>query len=514
METKRTEKVILSFVFGVIEKIIILLLPFLVRTILIKKLGIEYAGISGLFTSILTFLNVADLGFSSATMFCLYRPVAEDDEEEICSLAKFLKIVYLAVSGVIALVGIAFTPFLKYFINGTLPEGINIYVVFLIYVFNSSSSYCFAAYRVPILEAHQENYVVSMIRTIAEIVKSIGQIVILLISPNYYIFALFLPLSTLLINFLLTMYFRKKMSWCVPKGNVSKETKKVLRNKMFFLMLHKIASAITNSVDNIVISSFIGLALVGIYGNYSLVTSALMGVVLVFYNSLKPAVANQIIKSKENSIDVYKSLLFVSLLMCSFISVCLCSLFQPFIFIWLGETYLLSSTAVLLIVMFFFFNATRQFFSSIYIDIFGLWDKTIVVQLISALLNLVLDIALGKFYGIEGIVFASFASTGFVSLPFDIWLVSKMLCKKKKDLILHSIFEYFLFLAVCFISIGVIQRLLSFNVFKSLTGFTIDCLVTAFSSFVLLCMPICLYKKEASHVFMHLRRFLKRGRNK
>lgn len=514
METKRAEKSIVSFIFGIIEKIIILLLPFLVRTILIKKMGIEYAGISGLFTSILTFLNVADLGFSSATMFCLYRPVAEDNKEEIRSLAKFLRSVYLIVSGVIALVGIAFTPFLKHLINGTPPDDINIYLVFLIYVFNSSSSYCFAAYRIPILESHQKNYVVSMIRTAAEIAKSLGQIIILLVFPNYYIFALFLPLSTLFINLLLTLYSRKKMPWCIPKGIVSKDTKRVLKNKMFFLMLHKIASAITNSIDNIVISSFFGLALVGMYGNYSLITSALMGTVLVLYNSLKPAVANQIIKNKEKSIDVYKSLLFSSLLMCSFMSTCLYLLFQPFVSIWLGETYLLSSTAVLLIVAFFFFNSTRQFFSSIYIDVYGLWDKTIIVQLIAASLNLVLDIILGKYWGIEGIIFASFISTGFVSLPYDMWLISKVLCQKKNNLIANSVFEYLLFIVMCFVSVGVIQRLLSYNSVKGLFGFIISCFITAFSSFALFCLPIIMYKKESKYVFSHLKNFVKRGRKK
>ena len=43
-----------------------MLVPFVIRTIMIKTLGPEYLGLSNLFASILTVLSLAELGVGSA----------------------------------------------------------------------------------------------------------------------------------------------------------------------------------------------------------------------------------------------------------------------------------------------------------------------------------------------------------------------------------------------------------------------------------------------------------------
>ena len=58
-----------------------LFFPFIIRTILIKSLGADYLGLNSLFTSILTVLNLAELGFSSAVVFNMYKPIAENDAD-------------------------------------------------------------------------------------------------------------------------------------------------------------------------------------------------------------------------------------------------------------------------------------------------------------------------------------------------------------------------------------------------------------------------------------------------
>ena len=62
----------------------VLTLPFIIRTIIIRELGVEYAGLSTLFASILQVLNMTELGFSSAVIFSLYKPMADGDNDAIC----------------------------------------------------------------------------------------------------------------------------------------------------------------------------------------------------------------------------------------------------------------------------------------------------------------------------------------------------------------------------------------------------------------------------------------------
>lgn len=80
LEFNRTQNSTRTFIFGVLCKIISIIGPFLTRTIIIYKLGTDYLGLSSLFTSVLSILNISELGIGTAITFCLYKPVAEDDK--------------------------------------------------------------------------------------------------------------------------------------------------------------------------------------------------------------------------------------------------------------------------------------------------------------------------------------------------------------------------------------------------------------------------------------------------
>ena len=75
-KVKNTKK---GLVFGSINRVAGLLLPFLIQTVTIHRLGIEYIGVKGLFSSILTVFSLAELGFGSAIVYEMYKPIAEDD---------------------------------------------------------------------------------------------------------------------------------------------------------------------------------------------------------------------------------------------------------------------------------------------------------------------------------------------------------------------------------------------------------------------------------------------------
>ena len=56
-----------------------LIMAFVSRTVFIYILGAEYLGLNGLFTNILSFLALSELGLGSAIAFLLYKPIADND---------------------------------------------------------------------------------------------------------------------------------------------------------------------------------------------------------------------------------------------------------------------------------------------------------------------------------------------------------------------------------------------------------------------------------------------------
>ena len=128
----RTKRAFSNGLISILCKLILMIIPFFLRMVIIGKLGIEYLGLNSLFTSLLSMLSLTELGFSSAVIFSMYKPMAEGNDQEVCALLNFYKNIYRAVGGIITIVGLACLPFLKSFVASDYPENINIYIVYLI----------------------------------------------------------------------------------------------------------------------------------------------------------------------------------------------------------------------------------------------------------------------------------------------------------------------------------------------------------------------------------------------
>lgn len=118
MKIERTKNATRNIGAGLINKFVVLLLPFFVRTAFIYNLGSEYLGLNSLFSSILSVLNVAELGFSSAIVFSMYDPIAKDDDDTICALLSYYRKIYKVVGSIILVGGVAILPFLTKLVNG------------------------------------------------------------------------------------------------------------------------------------------------------------------------------------------------------------------------------------------------------------------------------------------------------------------------------------------------------------------------------------------------------------
>ena len=122
----RTQNVKNNLVFNLIKFIANILLQFVLRTVLIYKMGAEYLGLNGLFTNIFAFLNLAELGIGSAIVFNMYKPIANNDIEKVKSYNALYKKLYRYIFLVVLIAGIAITPFLNIFIKNGVTVDINI----------------------------------------------------------------------------------------------------------------------------------------------------------------------------------------------------------------------------------------------------------------------------------------------------------------------------------------------------------------------------------------------------
>lgn len=430
----RTWNAIRNIIFGTLNKVVMMIFPFILRTILIRVLGMEYAGLDGLFVSVLEVLNLSELGLSSAVVFCMYKPIANGDGNTICALLKLFRKMYFAIGAIVLGMGIIIVPFLKYFIKDSYPAEVNIYILYIMYLMNSCVSYFFMGYRSSILSAHQRLDIIQNISTLVKGTMYIMQIVILIEWRNYYAYVIMLPVFTIAINLLTAFETKKIFPQYICCGNVSKEVKNDLREKVSGLMITKLCAVTRNSFDSIFISAFIGLAMSAIYSNYYFIMKSIISILGIVVQAILAGVGNSIqTETVEQNYNDLKRFNFMYLWISGVCTTCLLCLYQPFMYLWMGKDNLLPLSSVILFCMYFYL-LTMGDMQSVYYNAVGLWSHYKKCTIIEAFLNLILNIILGKIWGVNGIIAGTLISLFLVNFLYSERLVFRFYFKNGKAL--------------------------------------------------------------------------------
>lgn len=417
----RTKRSIANIGFSIVNRVVALLLPFAVRTVIIYSIGIVYLGLDSLFTSVLSVLSLSELGFGSAVIFSMYKPIAEGDDEKVKALLNFYKNVYRLVGIVILAVGLVLLPFIKNFIaDGTdIPSNINIYIVYIVFLVNSVVSYFLFAYKSSILIASMRNDVDSLFDTIRSIVSHGIQIVIILLFKQYYLYILVLPIITILNDVVRNIYINKKFPNYKGKAKLDKADKKEIMTKVGALIGNKIGGVVFTSADSVVISSFLGLIILAQFTNYFTIYTAVFGFVSTIFNSIQSVVGNSLVtNSKQHNHSLFKTLFLIN----SIITVlCVClflTLYQPFISLWVGENNVLPIEIPLLLSLYFLIRNSRRVLV-LFKEAAGMWKEDFLKPYVSVLVNIGLNILLVKTIGLPGVVISSIVAIAFVEMPWE-----------------------------------------------------------------------------------------------
>jgi len=419
----RTKNTIRNMSFGLLGRVINLILPFIIRTIILQKLGVEYVGLGSLFSSILQVLSVAELGFSSAIIFSLYRPAAEENINEICEWLTLYKRIYQIVGGVILIAGLAILPFLSLLIKGEHPADINLYILYLIYLFNTVISYFAFAFKEVLLIVYQRRDILSTIEIIINITRSIVQIIVLLVSENYYLYIIWLPIFTFITNLFVEFITRQRYPELKCVKHIKKEKLAGISNQIKGVALGKLSLVARNAFDSIILSTLCGLTTVTMYSNYYYVFSSVSTILAVLIQSMSASVGNSIaIESKKKNLSDHNKIDFYYMWIAGLCCVCMTCLYQPFMLMWVGDNLMLPQHTMILFCIYFYVNQLGQI-RSIYSEAAGLWWKFRYITIGEMIANLLLNFILGFWLEIDGIIIATII-TAFISSFVGITLVT------------------------------------------------------------------------------------------
>ena len=400
----RAEATVRNSMWGLFQEFIICILSLFSRRVMIDTIGVEGVGLNGLLTNVVAVLSLAEMGIGSVIVFHMYKPIADDDKEQVLRLLNFYKIIYRIIAATVLVIGLCLMPFLKYIVHDVSYSNAYVRWIYFLFIMQTVTSYLFA-YKRSMLTVNQKQYIAIIYSLVCRVVTIIGGIAILIFTKDFAIYLIFLIVSVLITNIALAHRVNKMYPY-VKNGKLAlqKEERRSIFSDIKNMFVVKIAGTITQSTDNILISALVGTIVTGLYTNYTIILNALSSVMKQFSFAMSGSIGNLVATETADSIEsVFKKLVFGMFFMAAFCCACLVCLIDPFITLAFGNNLLLDRYVVYICIGVFYFMTTEIPVWNM-VSAAGLFKPDKYISIAGTIINLIVSFVLGKMIGIGGIL--------------------------------------------------------------------------------------------------------------
>ena len=463
---------------GVMARIVGIIANLLLQVVLVYTLGIQYTGVSSLFTSVLTVLSLAELGIGNAVSYALYKPLAINDRKQIAAIMNFYKLAYRLISITVFIVGILLIPFLDYIIKDIPDIKESIILIYILYIAKTTVSYLLI-YKSTLLIANQKNYLVLSVQMVMNVIRAIAGCLILFLLHNFLFYLVIEIVANIVQNLWISKIVDKKYCELKLYKNIhlEKEEKKSLLSGIKGVAMFKLSHCLGEGLDNVIVSAFVNTSAVGFMSNYLLIKEQLIQLLNQFYNSLIPGIGSlAVTASSDKQYGLFSRILFLNFWIGCFCSVSYFILIQPLITILFGIDYLLPTAIAAVITLDFYLACMLNVIAS-FRNANGLFIQGQYRPLVTTIMNVILSVIWGKKMGILGVLLATVVSR-LLTQWYDPWLLFKYIFKKSSK---SFFLEYYSYLFLTIICIGVTWESCSFlsvsNIYLNFVMRGIACIV-------------------------------------
>lgn len=407
----RVKKSMLNAEVNIVFYFLSLALTFFSRKIFLDCLGTEFIGLTGTLGNILGYLNLAELGITASIGYFLFKPLQQDNRQEVQDILALLGYLYNWIGAAIfagAFVVSLFFPLI--FSSSQLSLGI-IYFAFYSFLGSSLIGY-FINYRQILLTADQKNYLVAMYMQSANLIKIALQIFLAYTYQNLYLWVGVEFLFGIIGCIVLNWKINKEYPWL----KVDKRQGKVLLKKYPEVLaktrqvfIHKIKDFVLVKSDELFIFLFVSLKMVAFYGNYIIIISKLISLFSAVTTSVGASIGNLVAEgNKANMMKVFWEVTTIHHIIAATLSFSLYMFIEPFIAHWLGAEYIMDHRILILLIIYIYITNSRNSVDSfnyahgLYADVWAAWAELII--------NLTVTIVCGLQWGIIGILLGKIVS--------------------------------------------------------------------------------------------------------
>ncbi|MCH5147463.1 MAG: hypothetical protein J1F61_05635 [Clostridiales bacterium] len=392
---------LLNIAVSIVFKIIVLVMSLLARRFLIKYTGDQVNGLNSLYVSIIGFLAVAELGVGSAITFCMYKPIVNGENDKVSALYHLFTKLYLLIGAFILVAGCIIIPLLPYLIADYQNVNQNVYLTFFLMLVSVVLGYLFSS-KTSLINAYKNNYITTTIHSLGMVLQYGLQMVVLICTQSF-VWYLVCHIIAVAVQWSATELVARLKHKAIIKNKqkVDGDTKKQVTQNVKAMFMHKIGGVLVNTADSIIISAFIGALILGKYTNYTLIMTAMTGVLTLFFSPLTSVIGHMCVAEDTEKVKKYFNFFHTFNFIIGIIFFLgYYAVIDNVVTIWLsGEDRLLPKTISFIITLNYFIQFMRQA-ALLFRDATGTFYNDRWKPLFEGLLNVALSIGFVYLFGL------------------------------------------------------------------------------------------------------------------
>lgn len=449
----RLKKALKNLIFNVLQQFINIIVNFLMPPVLVASFGSTVNGLVSTIRQIMQYIQLTGAGIAQASTYALYKPLAEQDKNEINGIYNATKLMFRKAGNIFSVIVLIIAVFYPLFVKEQVNYFTVLFLVIVISISGASEFYLCGKYNA-LLTANQENYVVAIAQTIGSITNLIFLIVLTKLNQSIVIVQLGMSSVYLLRIIILSTYVIKKFPYLNSKVEPAFE-KITQRNDA---VVHQIATLIVNGSSTIIVSLILGLKEASVFSVYLIVFQGITTVCSIVSNAIYASFGEVIAKKQQkilqNAFNIYE---FIYFIIVAIIFSCTFILIMPFIRLYTvnmtDADYIQPTLAILFIVVGIANNLRIP--ASTIVTSAGHFKETKWRAVLEMIINIIGQFLFGFLFGLNGILLGCVASYSYRTLDF-IFYTHKYILKTTPMITFKRIFINFIS------SIIVIYLLLTF----------------------------------------------------
>lgn len=393
-----------NVLYGFGTKIAVMALSIVLPRLFIVSFGSEVNGLLSTITQIFTYLALLEAGIGNATINALYRPLDDDNKEQVCGVLSEARAYYRRVTVVYILCVVAFAVVYPLFADISMSRPM-ITAIVLLQGAPSCISYYYCAAYMQLLVADGKQYVVENVNFAIHVGTSAIKILLVALGQNIVLVQVgFFAISMLKIPLLIVLTY-KRYPWL--KLVKTKRYTSIKERGAF--VVHEVSSTVFSNTDIILISTFCNFAMASVYSVYNLVFGALNSMINTANAGLGFILGQSHYKDPERFRKVYDAYSFIYSLIVFTVMTIAYVMITPFVTLYttgVGDANYIIRGLPLLFAVINIMSGFRAVAARL-ITVSGHAGRTSSHSIAETIINVVASLILVNIWGIHGVLWGT-----------------------------------------------------------------------------------------------------------